>query len=451
MEKVACYIRVSSQEQKLHGISLEAQTDKLIVYAEKHNLKIVEWYKDEGVSGRKLIRQRPELQRMLNDAQEGKFDRILFIKLDRFFRSVAEYHECMKKIDPVIWTATEEKYDLSTANGRAFVNMKLTIAELEADQTGERIKIVNDYKVKNGQAITGHSALTFAFTTATIGGVKKVVKNKDNEAMVLDYINHFLTYHNKTQAYLYVRDKYPTKHTYTAFSNLLRDTHLYGHYRGNDNYNEPYITKAQYDKIHELLSKNIKHTASGNVYLFTGLIKCPECGRILASRNLPYNNHPLNVFYRCHNRIREKTCNFYKEVRETSVEEALLASFNDFVTQHIQVLKVDDKTEKIADTGRKITELKGELTRLNKMYQKNRITERQYDSNYDSITAKIKELENSASSEGRDLTPYYDLLSSDWVNIYHALNRENKRAFWRKYIREIHVDHIGNFTEVIFL
>lgn len=124
IEEVAAYIRVSTTEQKTHGLSLEAQVQTLQEYAEKNGMKIVEWYKDEGVSARKLIRKRPELQRMIHDAQKGRFKRILFIKLDRFFRSVAEYHECMKIIDPVIWTATEEKYDLSTANGRAFVNMK---------------------------------------------------------------------------------------------------------------------------------------------------------------------------------------------------------------------------------------------------------------------------------------------------------------------------------------
>ena len=136
--RIACYIRVSTQEQKLHGLSLDAQRDKLLRYAEEHNFNIIEWYEDEGISGRKLIRRRPALQRMLNDAKAGKFDRIIFIKLDRYFRSVAEYYECQKILEAnkVTWTATEEKYDLTTANGRAFVNMKLTIAELEADQTG---------------------------------------------------------------------------------------------------------------------------------------------------------------------------------------------------------------------------------------------------------------------------------------------------------------------------
>jgi DNA invertase Pin-like site-specific DNA recombinase len=125
IEEVAAYVRVSTTEQKLHGLSIESQKQKLVEYAENHNMKIVEWYIDEGVSGRKPIAKRPELQRMVLDAEKGKFKRIIFIKLDRFFRSLAEYHEAMKRIEPVIWTATEEKYDLSTANGRAFVNMKL--------------------------------------------------------------------------------------------------------------------------------------------------------------------------------------------------------------------------------------------------------------------------------------------------------------------------------------
>ena len=85
VELVAAYVRVSTQEQKLHGISLDAQKAKLQKYADEHNMKIVEWYVDEGVSGRKLIRNRPELQRMIQDAEKEKFERIIFIKLDRFF------------------------------------------------------------------------------------------------------------------------------------------------------------------------------------------------------------------------------------------------------------------------------------------------------------------------------------------------------------------------------
>ena len=47
IERVAAYIRVSTQEQKLHGISLDAQRDTLTRYAKEHGLIIVEWYEDK--------------------------------------------------------------------------------------------------------------------------------------------------------------------------------------------------------------------------------------------------------------------------------------------------------------------------------------------------------------------------------------------------------------------
>ena len=208
VERVAAYVRVSTQEQKLHGLSLDAQKMKLEQYAEEHNMRIVGWYVDEGVSGRKLIKRRPELQRMIHDAEEGKFDRIIFIKLDRFFRSVAEYHECMKRIAPVIWTTTEEDYDLSTANGRMLVNMKLTIAEMEADQTGERIKIVNEYKVQTGQPLVGDQSQPFGFKNSVnpTTGRKNVIRDPDEEELVYYLINHYMTHQTKEQQwYMYTR------------------------------------------------------------------------------------------------------------------------------------------------------------------------------------------------------------------------------------------------------
>lgn len=447
--RVVCYIRVSSQEQKLHGISLDAQRDKLKEYAEKHQLKIVGWYEDEGVSGRKLIKNRPALQRMLKDAQAGKFDRIIFIKLDRFFRSVAEYHECMKIIDPVVWTATEEKYDLTTANGRAFVNMKLTIAELEADQTGERIKLVNEYKVKTGQALTGSQNQGIAYTVAKIDGVKKVVKRLEYEELVMDYLNHFLTYQNKRQAFLYVTQKYNTNTFYNTLSRLLTDKRLYGHYRGNDNYCEPYITKAEFDKIQEILKKNIKKTPSKNVYLFTGLMKCPECGRALAS-GVGGGTYKV-VSYRCNYHHRDKICSYNKRPNESKIEKALLENFDSYVTGHIEYSKIEDKRVKDSHASDKIKEIKAEMERTTKAYRKGRISEADYDKEYDELEARLNELQEHLEPVlERDLTKYDDLLKSNWKEIYNALTRENKRAFWRKYIKEIQVGDNSTVKRVIF-
>ena len=464
--RVVCYIRVSTQEQKLHGISLDAQRDKLAEYAEKHGLKIVGWYEDEGVSGRKLIKNRPALQRMIKDAQAGKFDRILFIKLDRFFRSVAEYHECMKLIDPVIWTATEEKYDLSTANGKAFVNMKLTIAELEADQTGERINLVNEYKAKTGQALTGSQSQGYAYTVQKIDGIKRVVKDPNTQHIVVDYINHFLTYHNKRQAHIYVKNKYHINVNYNTLGNVLKNTKLYGHYRGNDNYiDDPYVDKATFDKIQTIIKGNLKKTGANRTYLFSGLMICPKCGCIMSGKyagGIKTNIKPSGKVYtyerdyysyRCNKAHQHTQCSFKLQLNEDKIEKILIDNFDQYVHNTISEVGIIDNRANVDNEiiNKEIKDIKTEMTKVKRMYRKGDIEEAEYDADMEELKTELQELESQlAPLAERDLAVYEDLLKSDWKNLYKALNKENKRAFWRKYIKAIEINSDGTVKHPIF-
>ena len=462
VERVACYIRVSTQEQKLHGYSLDAQRDKLREYAKEHNLKIVEWYEDEGISGRKLIRHRPALQKMINDAQLDKFDRIIFIKLDRFFRSVAEYHECMKLISPVTWTATEEKYDLSTANGKAFVNMKLTIAELEADTGGERIKITNDYKVKQGQALTGAQRQGLAYTVQEIDGIKRVVPDPETKDIVMDYINHFITHNSKRGAMLYCNEKYNTTYDYRVFEKVIKDTKIYGYYRGNPNYCEPYITKETFDKLQELTKRQVRKSASNKIYMFTGLMKCPNCGRILTSgyTNSKYKRKKTNDYYihtnyvyRCPKIVLNRNaCTFKKKVNEKRLEKALINELENKIHAYIEWVKIEDAREKDTTAQSKVDKIKKEIAKLNKIFRySDSMTDAEYERDIKELNRQLKDAESHLEPiVERDLTKYEELLKSDWKALYDALNRENKRAFWRKYVKQIKIDLVGNVTDIIF-
>lgn len=466
-QRVACYIRVSSQEQKLRGLSPDAQREALSRYCESHNLKIVEWYEDLGISGRKLIKKRPALQRMIQDAEIGCFDRIIFIKLDRYFRSVAEYYECQKRLDAknVKWTATEEKYDLTTASGRFWVTQKLAMAEYEADQAGERVDLINEYKIKTGQPITGNQNLGIAFTVEkNEEGTKKVVQDPATKELVTEYINHFLKYNNKRQAFIYVNNKYGTNYSYSSLSKLLTDTKIYGHYRGNDNYCKGYVDKETFEHIQELIDNNIKVPKSRKIYLFTGLIRCPQCKRKMTARysscqktvrpsGKVYHYDRLYLQYRCNNAQANKlNCTHRKIVNEYLIEESLLTNLNQYISSYIHSVSVEDNRAK-NDTHIKesIKQVKSEMTRLNNLYLKNRITEPEYDKQYEELEERLQELESQLEPfTERDLTLYEELLKSDWRALYNALTRENKRAFWRKYIKEIIVDKDSQLVDVIF-
>ena len=66
--RAALYERVSTEEQKMHGLSLEAQKEALEAYAKERSMLIVGHYTDAGVSGQKPISKRPALQRLIVEA-----------------------------------------------------------------------------------------------------------------------------------------------------------------------------------------------------------------------------------------------------------------------------------------------------------------------------------------------------------------------------------------------
>ena len=445
IEEVAAYVRVSTTEQKLHGLSIESQKQKLIEYAENNNMKIVEWYIDEGVSGRKPIAKRPELQRMVEDAERGRFKRIIFIKLDRFFRSLAEYHEAMKRIEPVIWTATEEKYDLSTANGRAFVNMKLTIAELEADTGGERVKIVNDYKVKSGMPLYGAQSLPFCYTIQD-GDKKSIVKQ--NQEIMEDAISHVMLNHSISGALTFIKNKHNAKIAYKALVKALRNEMICGSYRGNPNYCPPYITREMFDKLQVIIERNPRSTQNEHSYIFSGLIHCPLCDRRMkGSFNVDKGGRRF-YGYRCDKSAQDKDCKFRTLVFESTLEKSMLSRVEEFIEkQEIGNIEITEK-ERIANKV-DVEELRAELDRLNYSWQKGRIKKvEEYDRKYDALVAQIEEAEKAIPEAPPDFSHIKAILTDGWEAIYNAMDNDHKRAFWRSFVKDIYINNNKGRKEI---
>lgn len=457
VELVAAYVRVSTQEQKLHGLSLDAQRMKLTEYAEKNNMRIVEWYVDEGVSGRKLIRKRPELQRMIQDAEAGRFERIIFIKLDRFFRSVAEYHECMKRIAPVLWTTTEEEYDLTTANGRMLVNMKLTIAELEADQTGERIDLVNEYKVQTGQPLVGDQSQPFGFKNGRDEktGRKTVIRDPEVEPILRDALQFFFTHQSRKKTVVYIHAKYHISISYKSLTALFKNKMLYGAYRDNPNYCEAYIDKETFDKMQDIMKRNLKeNTGENRSYIFSGLVKCPHCGRVLAGN---YKTHPGKdgaVYkykqYRCGHYRQNAQCDFSKTVNENRLERLMLANIEQyFETAKLEATQVTDGGELMLPQHN-IDDIHEQIDRLNYSWQTGKIrTVEQYEKQFAELTEKLERAEAERGQVVvKDFGKIEAILHSGWRGIYENLDDAYKRAFWRSFIKSIEIDWTTEKKEI---
>src|SRR5215211_3850940 len=86
-ERVALYLRVSSEEQRDAG-TIQTQRDFLEQYRELYGLEVVDVYADDAVSGTIPLHERPEGRRLLEDAKAGRFNTVLLYRLDRIGRKL---------------------------------------------------------------------------------------------------------------------------------------------------------------------------------------------------------------------------------------------------------------------------------------------------------------------------------------------------------------------------
>lgn len=149
---VAIYIRVSTLDQARDGYSLEAQEKTLRKWCNDHKYEVFDLYADKGISG-KDIEHRPDMNRLLKDAKEGKFDIVLFWALSRFTRSVSDLYSTMEKfqrwnIDMISYT---EAFDTSTPMGRAMIGIVGVFAQLERELTSERVSVAMAERAAQGK------------------------------------------------------------------------------------------------------------------------------------------------------------------------------------------------------------------------------------------------------------------------------------------------------------
>lgn len=150
--RVAIYIRVSSLDQAKEGYSLAAQERALRKYCLDKNYSVYSLYADEGISGKDMI-HRPAIQKLMKDAEEKKFDIVLFWALSRFTRSVSDLYQTVSKLTQlgIGLVSYTESFDTSTPFGRAAIGILGVFAQLERELTSERVSLALDEKFKQSK------------------------------------------------------------------------------------------------------------------------------------------------------------------------------------------------------------------------------------------------------------------------------------------------------------
>lgn len=445
--RVGLYERVSTDEQAVKGYSIETQKDNLEEYCKDHNMKIVDHYTDEGISGAKPPLKRPALQRLLDDVQAGKIDMILFTKLDRWFRSVKEYYKVQDILDncKVEWKAIHENYDTTTANGQMAITMFLAIAQNERDRTAERIKVVLEHKRKNGEACFGGPSAPFGYKKERDeNGVMRLVKDPETQDAVQDFWNILIESKNLNKAIRCMYEVYGIDKGWNTWSKISKSEFYCGMHRGNADFCPKYVSPEDFLRFIE--SRPIRNNPTGHVYIFSGLMRCPECNYKLGggATKQKYGTYKL---YRCVNRC--KSCSFKSAMYEKKTEKYLLKNIRQYMKDTIKVEEVR-LTQPKPKRKNNAKALKEQLRKLNVMYMAGGKTDDEYVAETKKLKAAIDKAENEeVESTGPNITFLKETLNSDFETLYKAFDDEEKQEFWTRLLREIQLE--GNkIKRVVF-
>ena len=424
-----------TQEQKLHGLSVDNQIQALTDFCAQNGYEIYKIYNDAGISAHASYKKRPELLNLIRDCQNKKVDVILFTRLDRWFRSIKDYFLVQDQIGGVPWRATWEDYNTETSDGVFKVNIMLSISEAEASRTAEKVKSVLQYKREQGMYV-GSAPLGYKIENS------RLVIDPDTEPYVRAFFDTYLETHLSSRAIDIVKDM-GYKMSKSGASSMLRNRTYTGDAQGCKC--PAYITEAQFKAICETRRRYVRSTKQTRVHLFSGLVICADCGgRMRASFTTKGNPNKEFTSYRCDPRRRTFSNHAYGiSVGEIKVEKYLLAELDNIIADMKYEYETSPMSDRMEEYQKEKKRIEDKLERIKFLYMEGDLSMEEYKEKKNELIGKLNMLSEPAECPNIELP-------ADWKEMYGELSREGKRAFWYQILKEIRYSKAKGF-EIIFL
>lgn len=343
------YARFSSANQREESIM--AQVRACTEYARRNGYVIVDTYADSAKSGTNS--NRPELQRMLDEAKQSKFRTVIVHKLDRFSRN---------KLD-----SARDKYTLKQWDCRL-------VSVLEnLDDSPESVMMETMYEgmaefysknlareVKKGQKETAlqckHNGGTPPLGYDVDEETQKYIINEEEATIVRLIFDMYSKEKGYKEILRYLnamgyRTKRGNQFANGSLNNLLKNEKYRGIYvfnlkkeKGMDGIRRPtlnpesevirtvdgmprIIDDETFMRVQGLLNKNLERGGrfkAKELYLLSGLIYCGSCDLSMHGNTRYCGRNKLKyVTYRCSGRSQQRDCH-RKEINKTYIENFVL-------------------------------------------------------------------------------------------------------------------------------
>lgn len=203
----AIYVRTSPNSRKKEGYSISSQIKTCWNRCESLGWTVTHIFRDKDESGQDT--DRPQFQRMLDEAKARTIDVVVVWKLDRFSRSLmhaVSIESRLRDYDVALHSITEF-IDTTTPSGRFSFRSIANAAELERELIKQRTQVgrreaAEAKKWPNGQPPLGYD----------LDDNNRLIVNDEQAGLVQDIFHRYLNLRSMPQlAYELNRDGYTTK------------------------------------------------------------------------------------------------------------------------------------------------------------------------------------------------------------------------------------------------
>ena len=365
----ALYARLSKDDDLVgDSNSIVHQKEILAKYAKEHGFTNIEFYVDDGFSGTNF--NRPDFQRMLADAEEGKISTVIVKDMSRFGRDyimVGYYTEIYFSNLDIRFIAINDNVDSNIQTENDLTPFKNVFNEWYARDTSKKIRAVFKAKGNSGKHLTTNPPF----------GYKKDPNDKDkwiidDEAAAtvrrifqmyvdgyrISEIGHKLTEEKVETPILYyinrgiktnARSEYPEIWDLMSIKYILSQTAYAGHtvnfqtavksyktkkqirlpkedwiiYR---NTQEPIIDEKTFETVQQMRKVKRARTKYNEPNMFSGLLYCADCGNHLTIQRVARNRKMDNFSCATYRKKKKGLCSCHRILvsdLETIVKEDL--------------------------------------------------------------------------------------------------------------------------------
>jgi site-specific DNA recombinase len=306
--RAAIYCRKSTDEN-LHSDfnSLDAQREACQAYIA--SMKSEGWvalessYEDAAISGGTV--DRPALQRLIEDIQNGLVDAVVVVKLDRLSRSLSQFLQLMEFMElyHIAFCAVTQQINTASSAGRLLVNVLMSFAQFEREIGSERTREKVCAARKKGRYIGGSPPLGYDIDPAS----HQLTVNPAEAKTVQELFRLYLERRSLLAVVKEVNERGWTKKSWQNGKGVFRNGRPFDKvclqrllinplYIGQvklhgDTYpglQDPLVDEKTFKRVQELLDYNRNSQGVGpgtrnkHGALLNGLIKCGVCGMAMA-------------------------------------------------------------------------------------------------------------------------------------------------------------------------